>query len=450
MRLSVVGLGKLGLPLATVFAAKGHNVVGIDVHEEAVSAINQGTAPTTEPGLQKLLSSAENLSATTHYPEAVRASDATFIVVPTPSETDGAFSLRYVLTAVEEIGKALRTKAGRHLVVIVSTVMPGSTSGPIRQTLELSAGRTLSDSLGLCYSPEFIALGSVIQDLLRPDFLLIGELDTWAGDMLESILSSIRESTPPVSRMSPINAELVKLSVNAYITTKISYANMLSEICDRSPGADVDTVTEAIGRDSRIGRRFLRAATGYGGPCFPRDNLALIRAAQLLGVEADIPAATDRINRRQLERLADLVLESCPQGSAVAVLGASYKPGTDVIEQSTGTGLAALLIDKGFEVRLYDRLAKRAAERLLGETVRYMDSVEECVKGAQAVVVTTASTEFATLPSALESEEGCPLVIDCWRLIDGAELSRVAKVAYLGVGDDAVFDSAGRDMTSAT
>ncbi len=228
------------------------------------------------------------LHATTDAADAVARTDVTFVIVPTPSGADGAFSNAHVIAAVRKIGAALRAKRSYHLVVITSTVMPGATGGPIREALEVAAGRTVGETIGLCYSPEFIALGSVIHDMLNPDFFLIGELDSRSGDMLERIYRAMCENGAPVQRISFVNAELAKIAINTYVTTKISFANMLSDICDHLPGADAVAVTAALGHDSRIGDKYLMPALGYGGPCFPRDTVALASMTRRLGVHADI------------------------------------------------------------------------------------------------------------------------------------------------------------------
>ena len=163
--------------------------------------------------------------------------------------------------------------------------------------LERHAGRQVGPSLGLCYNPEFIALGSVVRDMLRPDMILIGESDTTAGDILERLYDAACENRPAVQRMNFVNAELTKLAINTFVTTKISYANMLADICERLAGADVDVVTRAVGSDSRIGARYLKGAIGYGGPCFPRDNVAFSALARSLGAQAQLAETTDAINR---------------------------------------------------------------------------------------------------------------------------------------------------------
>ncbi len=275
MRVSVIGLGKLGSPLAAVLASKGHEVIGVDLNPEFVRLLNEGRAPVQEPRLQELIDASQGrLRATVDVEEATLQSEISFVIVPTPSDAKGAFTNKYVIEAVTAIGKALRKMDSYHVVNITSTVMPGSMGGEIRRALESASGRIVGKDLGLCYNPEFIALGSVIRDMLLPDAILIGESDTRAGDLLESIYRTSCENNPPVQRMNFVNAELTKISVNTFVTTKISYANMLADICDRLPGADVDVVTNAVGMDSRIGRKYLKGALGYGGPCFPRDNVA--------------------------------------------------------------------------------------------------------------------------------------------------------------------------------
>jgi len=285
-RLSVIGLGKLGAPMAAVFGAKGFEVIGLDLNPAFVAAINDGRAPVQEPLLQDYLDRARgHLRATMDYHEATTSSDISFIIVPTPSGPDQMFTNRFVVDAVERIGPALRAKSSYHVVVVTSTVMPGSTDGEIRTALERASGRIVGQDVGLCYSPEFIALGSVVRDLLFPDLILIGESDKRAGDMLEAVYGTLVESKPEVHRMSLVNAELCKISVNTFVTTKISYANMIGEMCDHLPGADAEVVTRAVGADSRIGRKYLKPAVGYGGPCFPRDNKAFIALGRKLGVK---------------------------------------------------------------------------------------------------------------------------------------------------------------------
>jgi UDPglucose 6-dehydrogenase len=438
MHISVVGLGKLGSPLAAVLASSGHHVIGLDLNPTFVDRLNAGQAPVDEPLLQDLIDrSRGRLTATLDYREVIARSEITFVIVPTPSGADGKFTNRFVIEALEQIGRAIADKEGYHLVVVTSTVMPGSMDGVLRRTLEKASGRSLGETLGLCYNPEFIALGSVVRNMLAPDFLLIGESDARAGHLLERVYENVCQNTPPVRRMNFVNAELTKISVNTYVTTKISYANMLAEICERLPGADVDVVTTAVGADSRIGLKYLRGAVGYGGPCFPRDTVAFSALARQCGVIADLADATARVNHRQVHRLTGAVEARLRPGGIVGILGLSYKPDTGVIEESQGLALAASLASAGHTVTAYDPAAMPAAAKLL-EKVTMAESAVACASVSDVLVITTPWPQFATLsPAAFANRDSRPAIIDCWRLLPRETFSEVADIVYLGRGSAA-------------
>jgi UDPglucose 6-dehydrogenase len=433
MRIAVVGLGKLGAPLAAVLASKGNDVVGIDVNPEAVRLVNEGRAPVDEPGLQELVSvSHERLSATTDLAAAADA-EVAILLVPTPSDERGAFSNEYVLAAVDEVGRGLAARDDYHVVVVASTVMPGSCDAEIRAALESAAGRRVGETLGLCYSPEFIALGNVIRDMLEPDMVLIGESDARAGDVLERLYGGVVENDPPFRRMSLVNAELTKIAVNTYVTMKISYANTLADMCERLPGADVEQVTDALGLDTRIGGKYLRGALSYGGPCFPRDNKAFGVLARDIGAEPLLAEATDAVNVAQTDRLARVVQSRLKAGNAVGILGLAYKPDTGVVEESPGLALAQLLGNAGYEVRVYDPVATEAGVRALDGLAQGCSSAAELLAQSDVTVITTPWPEFAELPlEALEREGKRTVVIDCWRLLPEDASNEAVEIVRLG------------------
>jgi UDPglucose 6-dehydrogenase len=434
--ISLIGVGKLGAPIAGCLAAAGHKVIAVDVNPEVVACINHGIPPVYEPGLKELLEqNRENLAGTSDLEHAVHNSNITFILVPTPTDTNGRFSLRFVLEACEKIGKALQTKREFHLVVLTSTVMPGSTGSSVREALEKASAKKCGDSFGLCYSPEFVALGSVIRDFLEPDFLLIGESDARSGDLLEQLYRTVCKKNPPVARMNFVNAELTKLSVNTFVTTKITFANMLARICERMPEANVDEVTRALGLDSRIGSKYLKGAVGYGGPCFPRDNLALGSLARELGIAANLAEATDRSNRAEAQQLAWLVKKKNAPNGAVAILGLSYKPNTNIVEESAGIYLAQSLAHENVSVSVYDPAGIAAAKKVLPSTVRFCESMKECVPEADTIVITTPWKEFSELPALLSTKRK-PVVIDCWRMLKQPEVVALADYIQLGIGRD--------------
>jgi UDPglucose 6-dehydrogenase len=434
MKLSIIGLGKLGSPMAAVLAHKGHAVVGVDLNPAFVQALQEGRPPVEETGLSEMIRECrKRLSATLDYEEAILATDATFIIVPTPSGPDGKFSMRHVLSAAEKIGAALRKKKSWHLVVLSSTVMPGSTGGTLAPILEAASGKKCGVDFGLCYNPEFIALGSVIHDMLNPDMILIGESDLRSGELLEKLYKDACDNRPRIQRMNFVNAELTKISVNTFVTTKISYANMLAQICETLPGADVDVVTGALGCDTRIGAKYLKGGLGYGGPCFPRDNVAFSAMARANGVPALLAEATDQINRRQVPRLAEIILAQVPEDGVVGILGLSYKPNTDVIEESQGIGLAKTLLAAGVRVVVYDPAAMNNARKVLQGPIIFASSAAECFGAADAIAVMTPWDEFRQLrPAQLKQGNTQPFLLDGWRILPAYEFEGVARVFAVG------------------
>lgn len=434
--ISVVGLGKLGLPLAVCLASKGFRVIGVDRNRRVIELINGGYSPIYEPGLEKLIHlNRKRFFATSVYEKAISESEITFILVPTPSNKDGSFSLKYILDACRHIGDILRKKQSYHLVVLTSTVSPGSTNSVVRPSLEKYSRKRCGKDFGLCYNPEFVALGSVISNLLNPDFVLIGESDSRSGAMLERLYGTFCENAPPVARMNFINAEIAKLAVNTFTTTKISFANMLSRICEKLPDANVDTVTYAVGLDSRIGKKYLKGAISYGGPCFPRDNRALVSFAYAHNVWADLAEATDVFNRRQISWLSTLVKKYLTADGKVGILGLAYKPNTDVVEESQGLLLAKRLMQRGIKTIVYDPAAMKNARPILDGSVIFASSASQCIDKTDVVVVSTPWPEFKSLnPPVGITRRKSQVVIDCWRWLDGERWSRVIRYIPLGLG----------------
>jgi len=354
-KIGVVGLGKLGLPLAALFANEGHAVTAYDKNEDLMTALRIGTYKTAEPRLlESLKNAAKNLTLVNNIEEVVTTSDLIFIIVPTPSLISGEFSNEYLIEVLHEIGNSIRNRTRPIVVDIVSTVMPGSCDGLLRGTLEESSNKKIGSLLGLCYNPEFIALGSVIHDMQYPDMLLIGESDAWAGDVVEDALRTITKNSPTSRRMSLIEAELVKIAINNFVTMKISYANGLFQVAQRLGGIDIDIVTDAIGLDSRIGRKYLKGAAPYGGPCFPRDTRALSFLYAQLGLSDALSRATEEINDEHVEFVSQLVRDKANAIKNIGILGVSYKAGTPVIEESPGVAIAQHFINQKFNVYSYD------------------------------------------------------------------------------------------------
>jgi len=436
-KISVIGLGKLGLPMALCFAHKGFNVIGMDLDKNIVQAVNSRKSPIYEPGINYLMRNITgSLIATQDYENAVENSDITFVVVPTPSETDGGFSTRYVETALQSIGRILKRKDSFHVIVITSTVLPGATLEIFKPIIESTSGKKCGKDFGLCYSPEFIALGSVVKDFTNPDVVLIGESDKKAGDILAGIYRQTCENKPSMVRTTIYNAELAKISLNAFVTMKISFANTLAEISERLPGGDVDAVSEVLGHDSRIGRKYLTGGLAFGGPCFPRDNKAFAHVANKLGCKAVLAKASDEVNRKQISRTIQLIDRrlGTVRGKTVAILGVTYKPNTDVIEESAAIGIGKALLGDGAILQVYDPAGLGNTRRILtAGRVRYCKSVKQCLKDAEFCVVATPWEEIKKLkPEDFIKNMKKPIVLDCWRIYNRAHFRD--KLEYLAIG----------------
>ena len=434
-RLSVIGLGKLGLPMAVLFAHKGFKVIGLDIDSRLIEAVNRKKCPIYEPRVPELLrSSGESLTALDDYGEAIENSEASFIVVPTPSEEGGGFSTKYAETALEKIAENLKHKNEFHLIVLTSTVLPGATAS-LKELLEKVSGKKCGTNFGLCYSPEFIALGNVLGGLSNPDLVLIGESDPKSGEMLSEIYKRVCENKPPIVRTNFYNAELGKILLNAYITMKISFANTLAELCEGIPGGDVGIVSQLLGLDSRIGRKYLSGGLGFGGPCFPRDNRAVAYFAQTIGLDARLARTTDEVNRHQNERIIELIKGKLGEfrGKKIAILGLAYKPDTDVVEESAALEIAKALVREGAQVSAYDPAGMENAKAALGESIKYASSARECLRDAELCLLATPWDEFKSLKvEDFIQNMRKPVLLDCWRIFDRFEFSR--KLKYFAIG----------------
>ena len=417
--ISVFGLGKLGATMVGCFAASGYQVIGIDIDESAVECVESGSAPVPEPGLQELYeASHERIRATMNVGEAIAKSSVSFIIVPTPSTPEGEFFTTIATTVADEIGGALGEKDGYHLVVLTSTVLPGATDRDIKTALERTSGKRCGQDFGLCYSPEFIAIGNVIEGLVNPDFFLIGEHDKRSGDVLESIYARVRQGEAPVVRMGIVNAELTKISVNAFVTSKISFANSLARVCSKLPRGDARVVADAVGLDKRIGRHYLTPGGAFGGPCFPRDNRAFEWFARSLGEEMPQARATDDANKRHIDFLVDSILAANTEVGCVGLLGLSYKPRTNLMAESQSVAIVQRLLGRGVAVQAYDPWVAKYGMSEAIDGLAVVESMSLCIRGADAVALCVQHSEFSALkPMDFCTGEAPVPLVDIWGML---------------------------------
>jgi len=434
MQISVVGLGKVGLSLASCVAAAGHRVIGVDVDAGLVDALNAGTYRTPEPGVLERLAQAPagTFTATTDIASAVKQTEFTFVVVPTPSNTLGGFSLRFLLPACDAIGAGIRAKASPHTVAVVSTILPGSSDATVIPRLETASGRTIGPGLGYCYNPSFIALGEVVKGIVKPDYVLIGEADARSGDLTMSIHESIVTTKFPVARMSPAEAEITKIASNTHETMRVSFANMLLSICSEVPGADVDRITEALAH--RMGRRFFKGALPYGGPCWPRDNQAFSVFMDAIRSPSTLPRAVDTFNEEHARYVLRKILGVTAPGQTVGLLGMAYKPGTPVTERAFAMDLAAWLPREGRKVCGWDPLALPDVRRALGDSIGYAETAEECLRTSKVAIVTIPSPELTSVDWHAAAKT---TVVDGWRCLSPAAIAACGTYVALGRGPKA-------------
>lgn len=420
--LAIHGLGKLGSTMMSCFAHRGWDVIGMDINKDFVDTINDGKSPIYEPGVGGLIKAHKNkIRATTDPVEAALNSDVSFIIVPTPTIEDGSFTTQYVFEAVKGIAVGIKKKDSYHLIIVTSTVMPGETD-KVRKLVEEISGKKCGQDFGIVYNPDFIALGSIVEDFLNPDMILIGEYDKKSGDIIEKIHKRLTLNDPEIHRMSLWSAELAKIGLNSYVTMKITFANIIGEIAEKLPGGDAHAITQAIGADSRVGKKYFRPGLGYSGPCFGRDNRAFSHAAARVGVIGILAQATDLVNDYQKNgRTSEKVLENLKKESGkVSILGLTYKENTTLVEESPSLSLIRNLEKQGLQVSVYDPAGMDEARKELVDckSVKYCDSASEALQGTSLCFVATPWGEFRKLTEKdfREHMGEDPVVIDAWGL----------------------------------
>jgi UDPglucose 6-dehydrogenase len=441
MRLSVVGAGYVGLVSAVCFADRGYQVTLSDQDSEKVSLVNQGVPPFYETGLEEILKRSvrsEKLRATLETADAVLDSDITFVAVGTPSRADGSINLAHVKDSSIEIGKALRIKSGYHLVAIRSTVLPGTTDNLVRSTIEKSSQKKAGRGFGLVMQPEFLRQGSAIHDTVNPDRIIIGQYDQKSGETLMNLYRDFfGEKLPPTLRVNLATAEMIKYASNAFLATKVSFINEIANICENVPGVDVVKVAEGVGLDERIGKKFLHAGAGFGGSCFPKDVKAMVAFAKARRYKARIQEAVLNVNKDQATHVVELAKRELRnlKGRKVAVLGLSFKPGTDDLREAPSLRIIEGLLREGAHVVAYDPAAIANAKRIMGKRIVYADSAQSCIQKADAALLVTEWDEFGKLaPADFKEWMRRPILIDARRFYDPETYRLETKYTAVGLG----------------
>ncbi|MEA2905416.1 MAG: UDPglucose 6-dehydrogenase [Alphaproteobacteria bacterium] len=432
MRIAMIGSGYVGLVSGACFADFGHQVTCVDKDADKIAALTRGVMPIYEPDLEGLVarnSSEGRLSFSTGLAEAVRRAEAVFIAVGTPSRRgDGHADLTHVYGAAREIAAALEG----FTVVITKSTVPVGTGDQVENVIRQA--RPDAD-FAVVSNPEFLREGSAIQDFKHPDRIVVGTEDARAGEVVAELYRPLYLNAAPILTVNRRTAELIKYSANAFLATKITFINEIAELCERV-GADVQDVARGIGLDNRIGGKFLHAGPGFGGSCFPKDAVALIKTAQdneaPLRIVETVVAVNDA-RKRAMARKVVAALGGSVQGKTIAVLGLTFKPKTDDMREAPSIPLITALQDMGAKVRAYDPEGMEQAKLVLSD-VTYCDGPYACAKGAQALVIVTEWEQFRALDfDQLKTVMAQPVLVDL-RNVYRAEVMREKGFIYAGIG----------------
>jgi UDPglucose 6-dehydrogenase len=436
MRVAIIGSGYVGLVSGACFADFGHVVCCVDKDPEKIARLREGEMPIYEPGLGELVANnvrAGRLSFATDLAEPVRNADAVFIAVGTPSRRgDGFADLSYVYQAAREIAAEL----DGYTVMVTKSTVPVGTGDEVERIIREAAPRA---QFAVVSNPEFLREGAAIADFKRPDRIVIGAEDERAKAVMTELYRPLYLNHSPLLFTSRRTAELTKYAANAFLATKITFINEIADLCEKV-GANVQEVARGIGLDNRIGSKFLHAGPGYGGSCFPKDTLALIKTAQDYDAPIRIVETVAAVNDQRKRAMARKVIQACGgsvRGKTVAVLGLTFKPNTDDMREAPSLSIIAGLQDGGALVQAYDPEGMEPAKRIL-EGVIYSGDPYACAEGADALVIVTEWDAFRALDFELiKRAMNSPILVDL-RNIYRPELMRKLGFTYVSIGQPAV------------
>ena len=444
MKISIIGTGYVGLVSGVCLAEKGHDVTCVDLDQSKVDRINAGHSPIHERGLDELLAKCcgVNFRATTDLRAAVLDSEISMIAVGTPFDGD-EIDLKYIRAAASQIGAALKDKPSYHVVLVKSTVVPGTTNEVVLPLVEEASGKKAGTGFGVGMNPEFLREGEAVQDFLFPDRIVLGGYDERTLDVLEELYRPF--SNVDQLRTDPRTAEMIKYTANSLLATMISFSNEIGNLCASIPNVDVTEVMRGVHLDKRLspiladGTRikpsfttYLEAGCGFGGSCFPKDVKALIAHGRKLGRGMSLLDAVVKVNLAQPDTVLDLLSRhfSDLDGVNVTVLGVAFKPGTDDIRESPALPIIRELLARKAKVKAFDPVARAEAEKHFGAgALDYADSLEDAVDGAQAVLLLTRWPEFERLPEVFAGKAEQPVLIDGRRVVSKNSVER-----YEGIG----------------
>ena len=432
MKIGIVGLGFVGLSLTSVLSSKDYDVIGIDVDKEKREKIINGISPFFEPELENLLKKGlkKKLKISDDF-SLIKNCDFIFVTVGTPQNTDGSINLSIIKKAVSIIGENLKRSKKKPIILVKSTVIPGTMRKNILPILEKKSNKKAGKDFGLISNPEFLQESTAIRDTKFPHAVVLGGYETEFMKKTKKLFMKLHPNVPIIITNHQ-TAEMIKYANNSFLATKISFINQLSNICQKIPGANIDDIAKTIGLDPRIGKLFLNAGPGYGGSCLPKDMKALINFANSTGIKPTLLNAVEEVNTKQLEQIISITKKRLGDlyKKRVTILGTAFKPNTDDIRDSIAIELIKKFLNRKVKITIHDPQAMKNTKNVFGNKINYAKSIKDALSKSQCVVIMTQWKQYEKLNNDVFTNMTKKIVIDCRRMLAGKQLD----VDYFAIG----------------
>ena len=434
MKIGIIGLGFVGLSFASVLTSKGHSIIGVDTDKEKLEKIKNGIVPFYEPKLQSLLRRSLNagLEVSSNI-LAIKKCNLIFVTVGTPQKRNGEIDLTMIKNVTNKIGKLLSKTKHKPIIIIKSTVIPGTTQNVILPILQRISRKNVGKGFGLLTNPEFLRETMAVNDTLHPHVIVLGGDNDIFLKKVRRFYSNLHHSVPIVLT-NYSTAEIIKYANNSFLATKISFINQIASICEEIPDANIDDVAKTIGLDPRIGNLFLDAGPGYGGSCLPKDVKAIINFSTKAGIIPTLLTAVEKTNKQQINSIIKLIKQNIGKihGRKIAVLGIAFKPETDDIRDSVSVELVNRLIKLGAKITIHDPKAIENAKKIFNNKIKYQKSVSTAVKDCKCAIIMTAWKQYEKINNKTIEQMAKKFIIDSRRIISDKKLNAKYFAIVLG------------------
>jgi len=434
MKIGIVGLGFVGLSLTSVLASKGFDTIGIDTDKKKCEKISNGHSPFFEPNLENTLKKGlkQKLTVSNDF-SLINDCDYVFVTVGTPQRSNGEIELSMIKKAVTSIGETLEKNKKNPIILVKSTVVPGTMRNIILPILEKCSKKKAGKDFGLISNPEFLQESRAIKDTKFPHVIVLGGYNTKYMEKTKKFFRKLHAKTPIIVTNHQ-TAEMIKYANNSFLATKISFINQLSNICQNIPGANIDDVATTIGLDARIGRQFLNAGPGYGGSCLPKDMKALINFADKIGTKPTFLNEVEKINKKQIANIVKLLEQKIGkiQLKKITILGTAFKPNTDDVRDSTSIKLIKKLLEKNAKIIVHDPKAIENTQKIFGDKIEYEKSISKSLKKSNCAIIMTQWKQYEKIDNNSIKDMKTKIIIDSRRLLANKKIN--ADYNALGIG----------------